>query len=229
MPTFLPSAASAAARFAVSVDLPTPPLPEPMQMTLLTCARAPVGSAPPRPSFFCRLAFSLSLRTSKATLTFGTPRSWTALATAVWKWLRIGQPAVVSDTVTATLPSSAMSIARTMPSSTMFSRSSGSMTTVSAWRISSREGMAMCTIVANGDPRLSDDGPPNGRPVGGRRILRSRLGDRGDALLDGGRGLLAGGEARLEQVLGARGDEVGGRGDRLDLLGDVGAQAHDVL
>ena len=41
----LPSAASAAARLAVSVDLPTPPLPEPTQMTFATCASAPVGQA----------------------------------------------------------------------------------------------------------------------------------------------------------------------------------------
>ena len=39
----------------------------------------------------------------------------------------------------------------------------------------------------------------------------------------------AGGQARLEQVLRAGGDEVGLRRDRLDLLGDVGAQRLDVL
>ena len=59
----------------------------------------------------------------------------TALATAVWKWLRIGQPGVVSETVTSTTPSAWMSIERTMSSSTMSRRSSGSMTALSASRI----------------------------------------------------------------------------------------------
>src|SRR3954452_8757085 len=221
MPTFLPSAASAVARFAVSVDLPTPPLPEPTQMTLLTWASAPVGSAPPRPSFFCRSAFSLSLRTSKAIETLLTPTPWTALATAVWKWLRIGQPAVVSETVMATDSSGAISIERTMPSSTMFWRSSGSMTAVSDCRISSREGEAMCTIVANVKRRSGgaapderraalSGGPSRGQergPAGSESPRKvAELGDGGDRLLDGGRDLLAGGQAGLQDVLGARGD-----------------------
>ena len=41
-----PSALSAAARLAVIVDLPTPPLPEATQITFLTCASAPSGSQP---------------------------------------------------------------------------------------------------------------------------------------------------------------------------------------
>ena len=48
--------------------------------------------------------------------------------TASWKWLRIGQPAVVSETTTSTMPSSAISIERTMSSSTIERRSSGSIT-----------------------------------------------------------------------------------------------------
>ena len=45
------------------------------------------------------------MRTSKATLTPVTPSSAdTACVTACWKWLRIGQPGVVSDTMTATSP-----------------------------------------------------------------------------------------------------------------------------
>ena len=39
----LPSAASAAARLAVIVDLPTPPLPDATQITFFTWARAPCG------------------------------------------------------------------------------------------------------------------------------------------------------------------------------------------
>ena len=98
--------ASAAARLAVSEDLPTPPLPEPTQMTFATWASAPSGSPPARPSLRCSAPFSWSERTSKPTLTRVTPSSArTASATAVWKWLRIGQPGVVSETVTSTTPS----------------------------------------------------------------------------------------------------------------------------
>ena len=42
----MPSAASAAARLTVSVDLPTPPLPEPTQTTLATRRARRSGSAP---------------------------------------------------------------------------------------------------------------------------------------------------------------------------------------
>ena len=61
--------------------------------------------------------------------------------TASVKVLRIGQPAVVSETVTATSPASEISIERTIPSSTIERRSSGSMTRVSAERISSWVGI----------------------------------------------------------------------------------------
>ena len=40
----------------MSVDLPTPPLPEPMHRTFATCASAPAGRLP-RPSFCCSAAF----------------------------------------------------------------------------------------------------------------------------------------------------------------------------
>jgi hypothetical protein len=86
--------------------------------------------------------FCWSLRTSKATLTFVTPSSgWTALTTPCWKWLRMGQPGVVSETMTSTVPSSCVSIDRTMSSATIESRSSGSMTASRARMISSRVGM----------------------------------------------------------------------------------------
>jgi hypothetical protein len=80
----------------------------------------------------CSAAFCVSVSTSKLTSTRGTPSALTASWTAVWKWLRIGQPGVVSETVTATDPSSRMSIPRTMSSSTMLLCSSGSMTARSA-------------------------------------------------------------------------------------------------
>src|ERR687895_1319310 len=141
-PTFLPSATSAAARLTVSDDLPTPPLPEPTQITLATWASAPSGSPSGRPSLRWRPDFSWSVSTSKPTLTRVTPSTAdTCLATELWKWPLIGQPGVVSETVTSTTPPSLMSIARTISSSTMSLRSSGSMTDFSASVICSLVGM----------------------------------------------------------------------------------------
>ena len=110
-------------------------------MTFLTWASAPSGSVL-RPSLRPSACFSVSERTSKLTLTAVTPSSSrTAWATPVWKWLRIGQPAVVSETITSTTPLGWMSIERTISSSTMSRRSSGSMTERSASRTWSRVGM----------------------------------------------------------------------------------------
>ncbi len=67
-PAGRPSALSAAARLAVSVDLPTPPLPEPTHTTLRTCASAPSGRLE-RPSRSRSAAFSASESTSKKTFT----------------------------------------------------------------------------------------------------------------------------------------------------------------
>ena len=64
-------------------------------------------------------------------------------STPVWKWPLIGQPGVVSETVTFDGPGSEMSMERTIPSSTMMRWSSGSMTTFSASRIWSLVGMRL--------------------------------------------------------------------------------------
>ena len=64
--------------------------------------------------------------------------SWTA----VMKCERIGQPAVVSETRMCTLPPAPGSIERTMPSSTMSLRSSGSMTFLRASVICCSVGIA---------------------------------------------------------------------------------------
>ena len=131
----------------MSVDLPTPPLPEATQITLPTWAIAPSGRLA-RPKRFCSSPFSESESTSKATVTSLTPsNALTAPATAVWKWPRIGQPAVVSEIVTSTRPESPNSIERTIPSSTIDRRSSGSITGSSASRTCSRVGIGF--IVAN--------------------------------------------------------------------------------
>ena len=108
---------------------PRRPCRRPTQITLLTWASAPAGSRL-RPSFCCRPAFSSALRTSKATLTPVTPSSAdTGLVTACWKWLRIGQPGRRERHHHARRrPASPISIERTMSSSTIERRSSGSIT-----------------------------------------------------------------------------------------------------
>src|SRR3954466_2836238 len=135
-----PSAWRAAARLAVTVDLPTPPLPEPTQITFLTAASAPWGSPPWRPRRCWRVCFSSAESTSKPTRTCSTPSSWVTFSrTAVSKCDRMGQPGVVSDTITSTAPSEGCSIERTIPRETMSLRSSGSMTF--------RRASVICSVV----------------------------------------------------------------------------------
>src|SRR4051812_21370689 len=138
----LPSAWRAAARLAVTVDLPTPPLPEPTQITFLTAASAPCGRPPWRPRRCWSVCFSSAESTSKPTRTWRTPSSsLTFVTTACSKWERMGQPGVVRDTITSTAPSSGCSIERTIPSETMSLRSSGSMTLLRASVICSVVGI----------------------------------------------------------------------------------------
>src|SRR3954454_9545692 len=130
---------------------------------LLTWASAPSGSPLGRPSLRCRPAFSWSLSTSKPTFTRVTPSSAdTLFTTAVWKWFLIGHPGVVSDTMTSTTPASLMSIARTISSSTMSLRSSGSITPFRASVICSRVGTSslwqeLFAIDVAGDPERQHD------------------------------------------------------------------------
>src|SRR3954463_9776978 len=197
-----PSAWSAAARLAVTVDLPTPPLPEPTQTMFLTAARAPSGSPPCRPSRCWSPCFSSWLRTSKPTPTRSTPSSspthWT---TACWKCERIGHPGVVRETTTSTLPGSGCSIERTIPSETMSLRSSGSMTRrrtslICSWvgigHDCGKGGPSAGAEIDRGAPEqalgLADPaaqgavGEPVARPVGGlagkQDPARHRLGER---------------------------------------------------
>src|SRR5262249_48951478 len=157
----------------------------------------------------------------------------TAWRTAVSKWLRIGQPGVVSDTVTRTRPS-AVSIERTISSSTIERRSSGSMTASRALRISSREGMPVIQAGSGRGPahpprvRTEKRPAPGGPFLEGGEVLPCRRGmwpavrpsagalrrpdgeaglrDVRDALLDPGRDLRAAGDAGLHEVLDAGAD-----------------------
>src|SRR3954451_9321436 len=214
----MPSDASAAARLAVTVDLPTPPLPEPTQITFLTAASAPVGSPSRRPRRCWRPVFSCWVRTSKPTFTSFTPSSArTAVTTPFWKCERIGQPGVVSETTTSTRPSDGCSIERTMPRSTMLWRSSGSMTTLSASRIWSCVGMRL--ILAEGEKKPA--GPRRTPPAEGGEILHCRAGYEARQLFPG-RALRRPGfkGAALDERRDLGPDVVGGLRDAvLDALG----------
>lgn len=98
-PTFRPSAAIAAARFTVTEDLPTPPLPEATAYTRVSEPGFANGTS--RSALVPRSAAASSLRcssliTSSATSTPVTPS--TPETASVTRWVmvsRIGQPETV--------------------------------------------------------------------------------------------------------------------------------------
>src|SRR6266542_1616472 len=141
-PTSRPSVESAAARLTASDDLPTPPFPETTAITRVAGSSWIVLSSAGRPprSFVVNSARSSGVMTSKSSRTDETPwRPPTSFATWSWNDERSGQPATVSAIRTLTSPpSTAMS--RTMSSSVIGLRSSGSITFPSALRTASRNG-----------------------------------------------------------------------------------------
>ena len=129
-PTVKPVLASCAARFTVTEDLPTPPLPDAMASTRVmggTC----VGRAPSRAWPRARsitLAFSAAFSSSQIRRTSLTPGiASTRASTSCLMVARSGQPAVVNAMVMSTR-SPIIFAPRTMPRSTMLSPSSGSIT-----------------------------------------------------------------------------------------------------
>ena len=160
-PTVRPCAASAAARFTVTDDLPTPPLP-------LATARTRVVGSTSVPGAFSRACqrarcitadFSSWVISPYSTRTSVTPRSpRTFDSTSLWICARSGQPAVVRATLTVTSPSSATRTSRTMPSSTMLARSSGSMTPSSVRRTSFGLGGGPSAARWTGAPGSSGSG-----------------------------------------------------------------------
>ncbi len=136
-PTFWPEAASAAARFTVTDDLPTPPLPLATAYTRVSedgWANGISGSARPPRSCVCSARRCSSLITSSWTRTEDTPGSLpTAAVTSRVILSRSGHPATVSHTSTSTAPSAATSMFLTMPSSVIGRWISGSCTPSSAW------------------------------------------------------------------------------------------------
>ena len=97
--TLCPAAASAAARFTVTDDLPTPPLPLTIAYTLVSedgWANGITRSGAPPRSVTCRSLRCSSLITSSSTRTPVTPASGvTAPVTREVIVSRIGQPATV--------------------------------------------------------------------------------------------------------------------------------------
>src|SRR5579859_3817863 len=135
-PTLCPAAASAAARFTVTDDLPTPPFPLATAYTRVSELGSANGMArsgrPPR-SRPCSSRRCSSLITSRCTSTPDTPgTAVTAAVTSLVMVSRSGQPATVRYTSTRTLPAGPTSTLFTMPRSVMGRRISGSLTLASA-------------------------------------------------------------------------------------------------
>ena len=102
-PTVKPRAASAAARFTVTDDLPTPPLPDATASTRVlacTCVGAALSRAVRRARSITR-AFSAAFSSSQCSRTFSMPANpATRVSQSRLMVARSGQPAVVKATVT---------------------------------------------------------------------------------------------------------------------------------
>src|ERR671929_1033932 len=154
-PTDSPRLASAAARLTVTDDFPTPPLPEATAYTRVSepgWANGMTGSAASVPRTVRRSsARCSSLITSSATCTEVTPGTAdTAWVTRLVMVSRMGQPATVRYTSTATEPSAPIRTSLTMPSSVSGRLISGSWTVARAALTASSAGepVSVSDIVA---------------------------------------------------------------------------------
>lgn len=153
-PTVSPCSVSATARFEVTDDLPTPPLPEAIAYTRVSESGLANGisrsACPPR-SCWRRAARCSSLITPRRTSTLVTPST----DAHAWRVSRSrvdfnGHPETVSRIVTATAPASSTDRSPTMPSSVIGLWISGSSTPESASSSASRVGAAMpATLTAS--------------------------------------------------------------------------------
>ena len=137
-PTDSPRAAIAAARLTVTLDLPTPPLPDATAYTRVSepgWANGMTGSrASPRSCLRSSVRCS-SFITSRVTLTAPVPgTSATAAVTRSEISVFFGHAAVVRYISTCTPPSASTSTLLTMPSSVIGLRNSGSITLASPAR-----------------------------------------------------------------------------------------------
>src|SRR5919109_571318 len=117
-PTLAPDSCSDAARLTATVDLPTPPLPEPTAMTCFTPGIA--GSRRP-----LKAARTLAVIFRSTDVTPG--RSETSWRAIVWNRSRTGHAGVVSSNVKLTRPSSVMASSLIMPRLTTSRPRSGSL------------------------------------------------------------------------------------------------------
>ena len=130
-PTVKPRAARPAAMFTVIDDLPTPPFPEAIMITLAVAGICVSGadSALFQRALAMAAAFSSWVSSVQSIPTLVTPGSDpTRALTSFWICARKGQPAVVSAIRTRTAPSGSTVAPLAMPRSTMSEPSSGSMT-----------------------------------------------------------------------------------------------------
>ena len=140
MPTRCPCSAIATARFAVSDDLPTPPLPEAIPITLVSEPGAANGmnrsAAPPRKRDFT-LPRCSSFITVNVRLTLEIPaRGATAAVTSAVSRSFMGHPAIVRRIPMVATPASSTTTLSTMSNSVRGRRSSGSLTPLRARVIS---------------------------------------------------------------------------------------------
>ena len=146
-PTAKPSVASAAARFTVTDDLPTPPLPEAIMITLVVGGMAVVSgrSAMLRRARSIATAFSAWVSSVQSIFTRVTPGSEATRAlTSFCIWALSGHPAVVRAMPTCTVPSGSTCTCFAIPSSTMSEPSSGSMTP--AEQVGDLVGCGKCVV-----------------------------------------------------------------------------------
>ena len=111
-PTVIPRAAMAAARFTVTDDLPTPPLPEATIRTLVVAGTSVSGAFSAHvesgPGHGRGLLLGVELVPREVDLDDTPGRSATRARTSRWIWARRGQPEVVRAMVTSTRPSSSI-------------------------------------------------------------------------------------------------------------------------
>ena len=129
-PTTRPRAASATARFTVTDDLPTPPLPDAMASTRALAGTAVSGASSrafqrARAMTAARSSASMAATRTSTERTQSRDCTWPTTSRSIW--LRSGQAAMVSATSTTTSRPATVT-ARTIPRSTMVSPSSGSTT-----------------------------------------------------------------------------------------------------
>ena len=134
-----PRRARATARFTVTDDLPTPPLPEAMASTRVVAGIAVSGASSrafqrARAMTAARSVASMVAMRISTDSTQSSASTWPRTSRSIWE--RSGQAAMVRATSTTTW-SPATAMARTMPRSTMVSPSSGSITARRLWRTSS--------------------------------------------------------------------------------------------